>query len=230
MTTGRINQVACRAERSSRANHGKRHHRQRTRSATDRANATPPRTVLLSKSDTRRRHDAGCSTRAQSIWCVGSAHAPSCAQTHESAHAAESQQSSLKRPHGPAFRESTPSRCHLLAARGAQLRNAKMHTRTDTTRLLTPSHARKKGESSGDARVVSEGDRIPAAATRKPCCAGPTAATGQKRPVATAARCTRRFAPDACDESRNHSPNQMVRHVPPRPNALPVALPSEEKK
>lgn len=134
-----------------------------------------------------------------------------------------------KRPHGPAFRESTPSRCHLLAARGAQLRNAKMHTRTDTTRLLTPSNARKKGESSGDARVVSEGDRIPAAATRKPCCAGPTAATGQKRPVATAARCTRRFAPDACDESRNHSPNQMVRHVPPRPNALPVPLPSREK-
>lgn len=104
-----------------------------------------------------------------------------------------------------------------------------MHTRTDTTRLLTPSNARKKGESSGDARVVSEGDRIPAAATRKPCCAGPTAATGQKRPVATAARCTRRFAPDACDESRNHSPNQMVRHVPPRPNALPVPLPSREK-
>ena len=69
-------------------------------------------------------------------------------------------------------------------------------------------------------RAVCEMTYPPAAAARE---AMLCRATRRRRDLAVAAapsaRCTRRFAPSACDESRNHSPNQTCRHAPAR--ALP---------
>lgn len=105
--------------------------------------------------------------------------------------------------------------CWPLAARSCGRRVAKHQRRRRALR------DRPEPTPKCDARPAqNEKPHHPAAAARKPCCAGPrdAAATFLQVTAAPRAHCTRRVTPNACDESRNHSPNQTCQHAPAPPD------------
>ena len=241
MTTGRINQVACRAPPGRRTLPP--HRAEGEYAATPAKLAAPPtaRRHLHPTRSAPRGKRRGASQRHRGLQHVRAQKGVSSdgrdppphatpeevrAQTrHAPAAASRSRRErafgkSAQTRAGPAAtnRVSTPSREALVG--GARHAAAPDPNPSDRRRL----HASKRGvlahaarsealeNARSDAQTRSDQD---AAATRAPWCAGSPRRRNPGSPEDTRhprrrARCTRRFAPNACDRSRNHSPNQLV--------------------
>ena len=218
MTTGRINQVACRAARPG-INRART-----TRSATDRATTgaatgclPPPK---REEATDRRTERAGCSTCVRSV-CYGLGSHARRSSGKIRARAAGTGRAAPKRDApDPAHRESTPSR---VAPAGHARRTAQKRQDTTPDRTRT-ALARQKSRPA----LSREPDNLSRALGK--CGTTQSKVTPRLRPRdghgvqghpshpsrrdATGARCTRWLAPDACDESRNRSHNsKMLRHA-----------------
>ena len=220
MTTGRINQVACRAARTPRTEHGAR----TTRSATDRATSrratrAPYRLRRSGRKRARAHRSALAAARACAVYKLGlGSHARRTSQKEGPERAPpepdEPRTTESAQQGRSAHRESTPSR---VAPAGHARRTA--HWRRTRWRAEHAPHRQArvvKPERLGECRTTNAQSDTPAAAAREPWCAGPSDARTrpERRGRATDARCTRWLAPDACDESRNRSHNsEMLRHA-----------------
>ena len=231
MTTGRINQVACRAPRRHTQNTRalakpaapptQRPRAERTTRYKRTREVLPTRTRFFPEAHPTRRRRLQ-HVRAQ-LMCVFS-DGPTRASFENDAQAESPPQTDAPREnkrHRPRQTERPlrPAK-HSLAASGAQpfpFPNRSL----DDARFCRIARARAKRahEQWSNRRRSNSRDssKREAAATSEPWCAGPTRRNLKtdffmKNPSRSrrAARCTRRFASNACDKPRNHSPNQRI--------------------
>ena len=216
MTTGRINQVACRAPQAQEPSP----HRE-TRSATDRTEhhgrrrRQSPRGIDATRTMTHRglQH-----VRAHLKECSSDARAePTRGDTRERRRQTRTGPEHRARPARPT--ESPLRRAkHSLAARGAQQNPDQPRTRTDVptrsarqwSRASAPKGAQATTGNANDAAHQAGGEWELRPRARH-AVQGRHAAPSSKRTKAQRhARCTRRFASGDCDRKRNRSPNQRL--------------------
>jgi hypothetical protein len=207
MTTGRINQVACRAARApihhTRWSTGASTTRSATDRATDRRETRAHRWKTIDARATRTEPRWLQHVRAQCKMWVGVARATALSREQPRA-PPEPETTRYKERAAASRRTESPLRPaeHPLATRGAQHTQI-MQGRTDDTPHWQGSQPEQQA---GAHRPSQAKSRLRPRAG--PCCAGPSAPQPKGR--GAHAHCTRWLAPDACEQSRNRSHNSKM--------------------
>ena len=213
MTTGRINQVACRAAQHEVARPAAPPTERTSTAQADDAAPTPPRKGVGGAgrhvAPTAHRTHAGCSTCVRSVRLGWGRTHTGVVPVHAPLTAEHDQRKGQSRAAWRTERPLRPAR-HPLAPRGAQ------HTKVSITDA--PRHPHATRSTTQKRMLLCEGQTIrtvttPAAAARTAIMCRATRRTDHASRTqgpkglagAPGARCTRWISPRACDQSRNHS-------------------------
>ena len=209
MTTGRINQVACRAARDAPIFQGRRARPAapptERRSDAKHARSDAPKQMGASPHARLAPNRAGCSTCVRSVFNGLGSHARPLPRESRRARRRNRRRRAPRERSAAGRRTESPLRPaeHPLATRGAQ------HTETRATPDRRAPHWQGSEPEQLGRRASVEFSKARSRLRPRggPCCAGPSAPqpTGVGRGADT--RCTRWLAPDACEQSRNHSHN-----------------------